>query len=70
MKPPLVAECFANLECKTVDTRLVNRYGLFVLEVVKAWTSPAFQNPNTVHHQGYGIFVVDGETILTNSRIP
>src|ERR1035438_2856807 len=25
---PLVAECFANLECRVVDTRLVNRYNL------------------------------------------
>ncbi len=33
---PLVAECFANLECKVVDTRMVKRYDLFVLEVVKA----------------------------------
>ena len=24
--PPLVAECFANLECKAVDTSLVNKY--------------------------------------------
>ena len=39
--PPLVAECFANLECKVVDTRLVNKYSLFVLEVLKAWTDPA-----------------------------
>ncbi len=29
--PPLIAECFANLECKVVDTRLVNKYNLFVL---------------------------------------
>jgi flavin reductase (DIM6/NTAB) family NADH-FMN oxidoreductase RutF len=33
---PLVAECFANLECKVVDMRLVNKYCLFVLEVLKA----------------------------------
>jgi flavin reductase (DIM6/NTAB) family NADH-FMN oxidoreductase RutF len=38
MAPPLVAECFANLECKVTDTRLVNKYNLFVLEVLKAWT--------------------------------
>src|ERR1035438_9253723 len=25
---PLVAECFANLECRVVDTRLVNKYNL------------------------------------------
>ena len=34
---PLVAECFANLECRVADTRFVNRYNLFVLEVVQAW---------------------------------
>jgi flavin reductase (DIM6/NTAB) family NADH-FMN oxidoreductase RutF len=33
---PLVAECFANLECRVVDTRLVNKFNLFVLEVLKA----------------------------------
>ena len=33
---PLIAECYANLECRVVDTRLVNRYNFLVLEVVKA----------------------------------
>ena len=66
---PLVAECFANLECTVADTRLVNRYDLFVLEVVKAWTDPAQKNPKTIHHQGYGTFVVDGETIKLKSRM-
>src|SRR5512137_2720802 len=37
LAPPLVAECFANLECKVADTRFVNKYGMFVLEVLKAW---------------------------------
>jgi flavin reductase (DIM6/NTAB) family NADH-FMN oxidoreductase RutF len=67
--PPLVAECFANLECRVVDTRLVNRYGLFVLEVVKAWTDPTRKNPKTIHHHGYGKFVVDGETIKLRSKM-
>ncbi|HEY0633869.1 MAG TPA: flavin reductase family protein, partial [Gammaproteobacteria bacterium] len=35
--PPLIAECYANLECKVIDAQLVNRYNFFVLEVVKAW---------------------------------
>jgi flavin reductase (DIM6/NTAB) family NADH-FMN oxidoreductase RutF len=26
VKPPLIAECYANLECKVVDTRMVSRY--------------------------------------------
>jgi flavin reductase (DIM6/NTAB) family NADH-FMN oxidoreductase RutF len=67
--PPLVAECFANLECKVVDTTLVNQFNLFVLEVLKAWTDPAQKHPRTIHHHGYGTFVVDGETIKLKSRM-
>ena len=67
--PPLVAECFANLECRVVDTRLVNKYNLFVLEVLKAWTDPAHKDPKTIHHHGYGRFVVDGKTITLKSRM-
>ena len=67
---PLVAECFANLECKVVDTRLVNKFNLFVLEVLKAWIDPAQKDPKTIHHHGYGRFTVDGETIKLKSRMP
>jgi flavin reductase (DIM6/NTAB) family NADH-FMN oxidoreductase RutF len=67
---PLVAECFCNLECKVVDTHLVNRFNLFILEVVRAWTDPAQKNPKTIHPQGYGKFVVDGEMIKLRSRKP
>ena len=48
--PPLVAECFVNLECKVTDTRLVNKYNLFVLEVLKAWIDPSQKTPKTIHH--------------------
>ena len=68
--PPLLAECFANLECKVADTRLVNKYNLFVLEVLKAWVDPAQKKPRTLHHRGYGTFVVDGETIKLRSHKP
>jgi flavin reductase (DIM6/NTAB) family NADH-FMN oxidoreductase RutF len=67
---PLVAECFANLECRVADTRLVNKYSLFVLEVLKAWTDPGQKNPKTIHHHGYGRFAVDGEMIKLKSRMP
>jgi len=67
--PPLVAECFANLECKVADRRMVNRYNLFVLEVIKAWIDPAQKNPKTIHHHGYGKFVVDGAAITLKSRM-
>jgi flavin reductase (DIM6/NTAB) family NADH-FMN oxidoreductase RutF len=68
--PPLVAECFANLECKVVDTHLVNKYNLFVLEVLSAWRDPAQKNPKTIHHCEYGRFAVDGEMIRLKSRMP
>lgn len=67
---PLIKECFANLECEVIDTRLVNAHSLFVLEVVKAWHDPAQKNPKTIHHKGYGAFVVDGETIKLDSDMP
>ena len=68
--PPLIAQCFANLECRVCNTRLVNTYNLFVLEVLKAWTDPAQRTPKTIHHQGYGRFIVDGETIKLKSKKP
>jgi flavin reductase (DIM6/NTAB) family NADH-FMN oxidoreductase RutF len=68
--PPLVADCFANLECKVVDTHLVNKFNLFVLEVLKAWHNPAQKNPKTIHHHGYGRFAVDGEMIKLKSKMP
>jgi flavin reductase (DIM6/NTAB) family NADH-FMN oxidoreductase RutF len=70
VSPPLVAECFANLECRVADTRLVNRYNLFVLEVLKAWSDPTQKNPKTIHHHGHGRFAVDGEMIRPRSRMP
>jgi flavin reductase (DIM6/NTAB) family NADH-FMN oxidoreductase RutF len=66
---PLIAECFANLECKVVDTRMVNKYNFFVLEVVKAWIDPAQKNPRTLHHQGKGVFMVAGDTIKLSSKM-
>jgi flavin reductase (DIM6/NTAB) family NADH-FMN oxidoreductase RutF len=66
---PLVAECYANLECRVTDTRLVNRYGFFVLEVVKAWIDPGRKDPRTLHHRGRGAFMVAGETLRLPSRM-
>lgn len=67
--PPLIEECFANLECKVADRRLMNRYNLFILEVLVAWIDPAQKNPKTFHHHGYGKFAVDGATITLQSKM-
>jgi flavin reductase (DIM6/NTAB) family NADH-FMN oxidoreductase RutF len=69
VRAPLIAECFANLECRVVDTRAVNRYCLFVLEVVKAWIDPARKRPRTIHHLGKGAFMIAGETIKLPSKM-
>jgi flavin reductase (DIM6/NTAB) family NADH-FMN oxidoreductase RutF len=67
---PLIAECFANLECEVVDSRLVPKYNLFVLQVLKAWTDPTQVRPRTIHHHGLGRFAVDGRMIELESRMP
>lgn len=66
---PLIQECSANLECRVVDTTMVSKYSLFVLEVVQAWIDPAVKDPRTLHHRGHGKFMVAGETIKLKSRM-
>jgi flavin reductase (DIM6/NTAB) family NADH-FMN oxidoreductase RutF len=66
---PLIDECYANLECVVADTRMVNKYNFFVLEVVKARVDPSIKNPATLHHRGQGKFMISGETIKLSSRM-
>ncbi len=66
---PLITECFANLECRVVDTRMVPKYCFFVLEVVQAWINPAVKAPRTLHHRGRGRFMVAGEEIRLKSKM-
>ena len=67
--PPLIAECHASFECKVVDTSLVSRYDLFVLEMVKAWATPSMKPPRTIHHLGRGSFMISGKRIRLPSRM-
>lgn len=57
---PLIADCFANLECRVVDTRLMKRYNFFAPEVLQTWKDPGCQNPRTLHHRGGRRFQGDG----------
>jgi flavin reductase (DIM6/NTAB) family NADH-FMN oxidoreductase RutF len=66
---PLIDECFANLECRVADTRMVPDYCLFILEVIQAWIDPAAKNPRTMHHLGKGSFMVAGERIKLKSKM-
>jgi flavin reductase (DIM6/NTAB) family NADH-FMN oxidoreductase RutF len=69
VQAPLIAECYASLECRVADARLANRYNFFILEVVQAWIDSAVKKPQTLHHRGNGVFVVAGETVRLRSRM-
>ncbi len=69
VRAPLIAECYANLECKVIDTRLVNRYCFFVLRVLAAWITPSKAAARTIHHRGRGVFMVAGRTLKLCSRM-
>jgi flavin reductase (DIM6/NTAB) family NADH-FMN oxidoreductase RutF len=60
---PLVKECFANFECRVIDTAMVRKYSLFVLEVVKAHVATAPKYPRTIHYRGDGVFMVSGRNV-------
>jgi flavin reductase (DIM6/NTAB) family NADH-FMN oxidoreductase RutF len=66
---PLIAECYANLECRVVDARLVTRYNLFILEVVRAWHARSVKRPKTMHHLGYGTFMLAGRRVTLPSKM-
>jgi flavin reductase (DIM6/NTAB) family NADH-FMN oxidoreductase RutF len=68
VKAPLLKECYVNLECKVIDTSLVKKYGLFILEVVKGWVRTTRKRPLTIHHCGKGNFVVDGKMMKLPSE--
>jgi flavin reductase (DIM6/NTAB) family NADH-FMN oxidoreductase RutF len=57
---PMVAECYANFECRLVDASLIKRYSLFVFEVVKARVATSPKYPTTVHYRGDGVFMISG----------
>jgi flavin reductase (DIM6/NTAB) family NADH-FMN oxidoreductase RutF len=69
VRAPLIEECFANLECQVIDTKLTVKYNIFILEVVKAWVIRSKKVQRTIHHQGCGRFVIDGKRIQLPSKM-
>ena len=62
---PLIAECYANFECRLVDTSLIERYSLFVFEIVKDHVATSPRYPQTVHFRGDGVFMIAGRNKAT-----
>ena len=72
VRPPLIKECLANLECKVID--IVERHNIVVMEAVAACIDTARKERRTVHAVGDGTFIVDGRRIdrrkMMASKIP
>lgn len=68
VKAPLIQECYANLECKLVDSSLIHKYSLFIFEVVKAHAAMRPKNPTTIHYRGDGQFMVSGKSLNLRKR--
>ncbi len=65
---PLIAECYANFECKLIDDSLIDKYSLFVFEVVQGHRKLRPEYPKTVHYRGDGKFMLAGDTIDYSRR--
>jgi flavin reductase (DIM6/NTAB) family NADH-FMN oxidoreductase RutF len=63
VKAPLIRECYANLECRLSDGKLIDKYSLFVWEVVKAHVAVSPRFPRTIHYRGEGRFMVSGKEV-------
>jgi flavin reductase (DIM6/NTAB) family NADH-FMN oxidoreductase RutF len=63
VRAPLIEECYASFECRLVDSSLIRKYSLFVLEVVKAQVATKPRFPRTLHYRGDGLFMISGPTV-------
>ena len=61
VRPPLIKECLANIECKVID--IVKKHNIVVLEGVPAYLDSTRKEKRVVHAVGDGTFIVDGRKI-------
>lgn len=59
VRPPLIRECLANIECRVTD--IVERHGIVILQGLSAWHDPGRAEKRMLHAIGDGTFVADGE---------
>jgi flavin reductase (DIM6/NTAB) family NADH-FMN oxidoreductase RutF len=72
VRPPLIADCVANIECRVVD--IIEKYNIVVLEGLAAYFDGARKEKRTLHAVGDGTFVVDGRKFdrreMMRSKLP
>lgn len=72
VRPPLIKECLANIECRVVD--IIQRHDIVVLKGIAAYLDSSRKEKRTIHAIGDGTFVVDGRKLdrrnMMRSKIP
>jgi flavin reductase (DIM6/NTAB) family NADH-FMN oxidoreductase RutF len=72
VRPPLIKECLANIECKVID--LITKHNIVVLEGLAAYVDSARKERRTLHAVGDGTFIVDGRKLdrreMMASKLP
>lgn len=58
VKPPMISECLANIECKVID--IIAKYNIVVVKALAAWFDRSRKEKRLIHAIGDGTFVVDG----------
>lgn len=58
---PLIEECIYNFECRIKDDSLADKFGIVVLEVLKAWSNPEREEQRYFNYRGNGVFSIPGE---------
>ncbi|MGE5471519.1 MAG: flavin reductase family protein [Bacteroidota bacterium] len=61
VRPPLIEECLANIECKVTD--ILEPHNIVVLEAVAAYIDSTRKEKRTLHAVGDGTFIVDGRRL-------
>ncbi len=72
VKPPLIGECLANIECRVIE--MARKHPIVVLEGVAAHYDSERKEKRTLHAVGDGTFVVDGRRLdrrsLMRTKLP
>jgi flavin reductase (DIM6/NTAB) family NADH-FMN oxidoreductase RutF len=68
VKPPLIKECYAHMECRLHDGAMLDKYNFFIFEVVAARAAVSPRYPETLHYRGDGVFMVSGKNISRRSQ--
>jgi flavin reductase (DIM6/NTAB) family NADH-FMN oxidoreductase RutF len=61
VKPPLLSEALINVECVLVEDDITERYNAVILKIQNAWLNDKIADRRLFHHNGNGIFTIDGE---------